>query len=308
MEIKVNYVLIGVFILVVGLVLLVFGLWVVKYFFDCIWIEYWVVFCEVVIGLLVGSLVQYNGIVVGLIIELNLVFDDLCQVVVWIWFNFNMLVKIDICVKLVIISLIGLLIIQFSGGMFQVQLFMVVNKDLVLIILIMFLVLQNIIDVVNCIVECMDQVLSDCNVVSINVMLVNLEIISGGLVDCDQGMQVLLFSVCDVVCSLDIMFKIINGIIQCLDINLVQQLLLILDKLEIMLIKLDLVVGNVDLIFGENCVVINSFVNDGLVQFGLILIELCGLICDLCWVSDCLDNNLVCYLLGYDVFKEFEFK
>lgn len=308
MEIKVNYVLIGVFILIIGLVLLVFGLWVVKYFFDCIWQEYCVVFCEVVIGLLVGSLVQYNGIVVGLIIELNLVLDDLCQVVVCICLNFNMLVKIDICVKLVIISLIGLLIIQFSGGMFQLLVLIMVNKDLVLIILIMFLVLQNIIDVVNCIVECMDQIFSDCNVVLINVMLVNLEMISGGLVDCDQGMQVLLFSVCDVVCSLDIMLKIINGIIECLDKNFVQQLFGIIDKFDVILVKFDLVVGNVDLIFGENCVVINSFVNDGFGQLGLMLIELCGLICDLCWVSDCFENNFVCYLLGCDVLKEFEFK
>jgi len=76
METKANYVLIGAFTLITGLALLAFGLWAAKYSSDRTWQEYRVVFREAVTGLSVGSPVQYNGIAVGSIIELNLVPDD----------------------------------------------------------------------------------------------------------------------------------------------------------------------------------------------------------------------------------------
>ncbi len=144
----------------------------------------------------------------------------------------------------------------------------------------------------------MDQILSDRNVASINATLANLETISGGLADRDQGTQALLLSARDAARSLDTTLKTTNGTIERLDKNLVQQLPGIIDKLDATLAKLDSAAGNADSILGENRAAINSFANDGLGQLGPTLTELRGLIRDLRRVSDRLENNPARYLLG----------
>jgi len=306
METKANYVLIGAFTLIVGLALLAFGLWAAKYSSDRTWTEYRVVFREAVTGLSVGSPVQYNGIAVGSITELNLVPDDPRQVVARIRLNSNTPVKTDTRAKLAITSLTGPSIIQLSGGTPQSAALTAVNKDPAPIIPTTPSALQNITDVANRIVERMDQVLSDRNVASINATLANLETISGGLADRDQGTQALLLSARDAARSLDTTLKTTNGTIERLDKNLVQQLPGIIDKLDATLAKLDSAAGNADSILGENRAAINSFANDGLGQLGPTLGELRGLIRDLRRVSDRLENNPARYLLGRDAPKEFE--
>ena len=306
METKANYVLIGAFTLIVGLALLAFGLWAAKYSSDRTWTEYRVVFREAVTGLSVGSPVQYNGIAVGSIIELNLVPDDPRQVVARIRLNSTTPVKTDTRAKLAITSLTGPSIIQLSGGTPQSPALTTVNTDPAPIIPTTPSALQNITDVANRIVERMDQILSDRNVASINATLANLETISGGLADRDQGTQALLLSARDAARSLDTTLKTTNGTIERLDRNLVQQLPGIIDKLDGTLAKLDSAAGNADSILGENRAAINSFANDGLGQLGPTLTELRGLIRDLRRVSDRLENNPARYLLGRDAPKEFE--
>ena len=306
METKANYVLIGAFTLITGLALLAFGLWAAKYSSDRTWQEYRVVFREAVTGLSVGSPVQYNGIAVGSITELNLVPDDPRQVVARIRLNSNTPVKTDTRAKLAITSLTGPSIIQLSGGTPQSPALTTVNKDPAPIIPTTPSALQNITDVANRIVERMDQILSDRNVASINATLANLETISGGLADPDQGTQALLLSARDAARSLDTTLKTTNGTIERLDRNLVQQLPGIIDKLDATLAKLDSAAGNADSILGENRAAINSFANDGLGQLGPTLTELRGLIRDLRRVSDRLENNPARYLLGRDAPKEFE--
>ncbi len=301
-----NYVLIGAFTLITGLALLAFGLWAAKYSSDRTWQEYRVVFREAVTGLSVGSPVQYNGIAVGSITELNLVPDDPRQVVARIRLNSNTPVKTDTRAKLAITSLTGPSIIQLSGGTPQSPALTTVNKDPAPIIPTTPSALQNITDVANRIVERMDQILSDRNVASINATLANLETISGGLADRDQGTQALLLSARDAARSLDTTLKTTNGTIERLDRNLVQQLPGIIDKLDGTLAKLDSAAGNADSILGENRAAINSFANDGLGQLGPTLTELRGLIRDLRRVSDRLENNPARYLLGRDAPKEFE--
>ncbi|KAG1553032.1 hypothetical protein G6F50_013079 [Rhizopus delemar] len=178
-----NYVLIGAFTLITGLALLACGRWAAKYSSDRTWQEYRVVFREAVTGLSVGSPVQYNGIAVGSITELNLVPDDPRQVVARIRLNSTTPVKTDTRAKLAITSLTGPSIIQLSGGTPQTPALTTVNKDPAPIIPTTPSALQNITDVANRLVERMDQILSDRNVASINATLANLETISGGLAD-----------------------------------------------------------------------------------------------------------------------------
>ncbi len=306
METKANYVLIGAFTLITGLALLAFGLWAAKYSSDRTWQEYRVVFREAVTGLTVGSPVQYNGIAVGSIIELNLVPDDPRQVVAKIRLNSTTPVKTDTRAKLAITSLTGPSIIQLSGGTPQSAALTAVNKDPAPIIPTTPSALQNITDVANRIVERMDQVLSDRNVAAINATLANIESISGGLADQKQGTQALLLSARNAARSLDETLKTTNGTIQRLDQNLVQELPGIIEKLDATMTKMDSAAGNANSILGENRAAINSFASDGLGQLGPTLTELRGLIRDLRRVSDRLENNPARYLLGRDAPKEFE--
>ncbi|MDR6095838.1 MlaD family protein [Stenotrophomonas sp. SORGH_AS_0321] len=306
METKANYVLIGAFTLITGLALLAFGLWAAKYSSDRTWQEYRVVFREAVTGLTVGSPVQYNGIAVGSITELNLVPDDPRQVVAKIRLNSTTPVKTDTRAKLAITSLTGPSIIQLSGGTPQSPTLTSVNRDPAPIIPTTPSALQNITDVANRIVERMDQVLSDRNVAAINATLANIESISGGLADQKQGTQALLLSARNAARSLDDTLKTTNGTIQRLDQNLVQQLPGIIEKLDATMTKMDSAAGNADSILGENRAAINSFASDGLGQLGPTLTELRGLIRDLRRVSDRLENNPARYLLGRDAPKEFE--
>ncbi len=306
METKANYVLIGAFTLLTGIALLAFGLWAAKFSSDRTWQEYRVVFNEAVTGLSVGSPVQYNGIAVGSITELTLAPDDPRQVVARIRLASTTPVKTDTRAKLAITSLTGPSIIQLSGGSPQAPALTTASKDPAPIIPTSPSALQNIADVANRIVERMDQILSDRNVASISSTLQNLETISDGLADREEGTRALLASARDAARNLDATLTTTNGAIRRLDQNLVQQLPPILEKMETTLVKLDSAAGNADSILGENRAAINSFANDGLGQLGPTLTEIRGLIRDLRQVSDRLESNPARFLLGRDAPKEFD--
>jgi phospholipid/cholesterol/gamma-HCH transport system substrate-binding protein len=306
LETKANYVLIGAFTIVVGIGLLLFGLWAAKYSSERSWQQYQVVFREAVTGLSVGSPVQYNGIAVGSITKLSLAPNDPSQVIAQIRLDSNTPVKTDTTAKLAITSLTGPSIIQLSGGSPASQKLTEVDQRDAPVIRTSPSALQNITDTANRIVEKMDQVLSDKNVAAISSTLDNLQKISGDISNREEGVQALLVSARDAAKSLDVTLNTANGTLSDLDKNVVQQLPQTLAKLDTALAKLDSAAGNADAIMGENRQAINSFANDGLGQLGPTLNELRGLIRDLRRVSDRLEGNPARYLLGRDAPKEFE--
>ena len=306
METKANYVLIGAFTLVIGVALLLFGLWAAKYSSERSWQEYQIVFREAVTGLSVGSPVQYNGIAVGSITKLSLAPNDPRQVVARIRVDATTPIKTDTRAKLAITSLTGPAIIQLSGGSPQAPTLRSVDTRDPPVIQTAPSALQNISDTANRIVERLDEVLSDKNVASISATLANLESVSGTLADQDKGMQALIVSARDAARNLDKTLDTTNGAIERLDKNLVQQLPPILEKLETTLARLDSAAGNADAILGENRAAINSFATDGLGQMGPTLSELRSLIRDLRQISDRLEGNPTRYLLGRDAPKEYE--
>ena len=306
METKANYVLIGAFTIVVGIGLLLFGLWAAKYSSERSWQQYQVVFREAVTGLSVGSPVQYNGIAVGSITKLSLAPNDPSQVIAQIRLDSNTPVKTDTTAKLAITSLTGPSIIQLSGGSPSSQKLTEVDQRDAPVIRTSPSALQNITDTANRIVEKMDLVLSDKNVAAISATLDNLQKISGDISDREAGVQALLISARDAAKNLDTTLTTANGTLSDLDKNVVQQLPQTLAKLDTALAKLDSAAGNADAIMGENRQAINSFANEGLAQLGPTLNELRGLIRDLRRVSDRLEGNPTRYLLGRDAPKEFE--
>ncbi|PZP60855.1 MlaD family protein [Pseudoxanthomonas winnipegensis] len=306
METKANYVLIGAFTIIVGIGLLLFGLWAAKYSSERSFQAYQVVFREAVTGLSVGSPVQYNGIAVGSITKLSLAPNDPSQVIAQLRLDSSTPVKTDTTAKLAITSLTGPSIIQLSGGSPQSRALTDVDKRDVPVIRTSPSALQNITDTANRIVEKLDQVLSDKNVAAISSTLQNLQSISGDISNREAGVQALLVSARDAAQNLDRTLTTANGTISNLDRHVVQQLPATLAKLDAALAKLDSAAGNADAILGENRQAINSFANDGLGQLGPTLGELRGLIRDLRQVSDRLEGNPARYLLGRDAPKEFE--
>ena len=306
METKANYVLIGAFTLVIGVALLLFGLWAAKYSSERSWQEYQIVFREAVTGLSVGSPVQYNGIAVGSITKLSLAPNDPRQVVARIRVDATTPIKTDTRAKLAITSLTGPAIIQLSGGTPQAPTLRSVDTRDPPVIQTAPSALQNISDTATRIVERLDEVLSDKNVASISATLANLETVSGTLADRDKGLEALIVSARDAAQNLDKTLDTTNGAIERLDKNLVQQLPPILEKLETTLARLDSAAGNADAILGENRAAINSFATDGLGQMGPTLSELRSLIRDLRQISDRLEGNPTRYLLGRDAPKEYE--
>ncbi|MBA3486615.1 MAG: MCE family protein, partial [Lysobacter sp.] len=116
METKANYVLIGVFTLVVSLFLLLFALWAAKYSSERSWRAYMVIFNEPVTGLSEGSSVQYNGISVGTVQKLRLSRDDPRSVIALLRLQADAPVKTDTRAKISMTSLTGSPIIQLTGG------------------------------------------------------------------------------------------------------------------------------------------------------------------------------------------------
>jgi phospholipid/cholesterol/gamma-HCH transport system substrate-binding protein len=306
LETKANYVLIGAFTIIVGIGLLLFGLWAAKYSSERSFQAYQVVFREAVTGLSVGSPVQYNGIAVGSITKLSLAPNDPSQVIAQLRLDSSTPVKTDTTAKLAITSLTGPSIIQLSGGSPQSRALTEVDKRDVPVIRTSPSALQNITDTANRIVEKLDQVLSDKNVAAISSTLQNLQSISGDIANREAGVQALLVSARDAAQNLDRTLTTANGTLSDLDRHVVQQLPATLAKLDAALAKLDSAAGNADAILGENRQAINSFANDGLGQLGPTLGELRGLIRDLRQVSDRLEGNPARYLLGRDAPKEFE--
>ena len=306
METRANYVLIGAFTLLISLGLLGFGLWAAKFSSERHFQQYQVVFTEAVTGLSVGSPVQYNGIAVGSITDLDLDPSDPRKVIAQLRLNATTPVKTDTQAKLAISSLTGPPIIQLTGGSPQAARLVDSSKEAVPQIATAPSALQNISDTANRIVERMDEILSDANVASITATLQHLESISGGMASRDEGTQALLLSARDAARKLETTLDTTNAAIGRLDQNLVQQLPPILDKLDTTLTKLDAAAGNAEGILGENRAAINSFANEGLGQLGPTLTELRGLIGDLRQVSERLENNPTGYLLGRESPKEFE--
>lgn len=116
MEICVNYILIGVFMVVILIGVFGFVYWFVVIVEFCQNVEVKIFYLGLVIGLLVGGQVLFNGIKVGDVSFLDFVLDDFIKVLVMVWINLVMLLWEDIKVMLNFIGLIGVVYVDLMGG------------------------------------------------------------------------------------------------------------------------------------------------------------------------------------------------
>ena len=305
METKANYVLIGIFTLVVAVAMLLFGLWAAKYSSDRNWQAYHVVFNEPVTGLTEGGAVQYNGISVGTVDSLTLAPDAPRRVVARIRVNADVPVKVDTRAKLSMTGLTGATFIQLTGVSPEAPRLATRDGDAIPVILTEASALQNIADTANRLVARLDLVLSEENVERIAATLEHLEGMTGAVAGQREDLAQLVVNTRlaseKLVEAVDTSNRAMAGI----DRELVQRLPGMVTKLESTLARIDSAANSADAILGENRNAINSFANDGLAQLGPTLAELRALVRDLRRISDRFDSNPARYLLGRDAPKEF---
>lgn len=116
METRAHHVLVGLFTIAAITGALLFALWLGKSSVDREFKLYEIVFNEAVTGLSIGSTVQYNGIKVGDVSDLQLDPKDPRQVQVLIRVGGNTPVKQDTHARLALTGLTGTAIIQLYGG------------------------------------------------------------------------------------------------------------------------------------------------------------------------------------------------
>ena len=116
METKAHHVLIGAFVLGLGLFGVLFALWIGKVKFAEEYADYDVLFEQSVSGLTVGAAVQFSGIQVGEVRRLKLAPTDPNQVIARIRVQGDLPVTVETRAQLVLTGLTGLAVMRLSGG------------------------------------------------------------------------------------------------------------------------------------------------------------------------------------------------
>ena len=306
METKANYVLIGVFTLVVAVFGLLFALWAANWSSEKDWRNYRVIFDEPVTGLAEGSNVRYNGISVGTIDSLSLAPQDPRRVIAVVRLEASAPVKTDTTAKLSQDGLTGPPFIQLTGGSPGAPRLVASSDDVLPVIRAEPSALQNIADTANRLVARMDEVLSPENVQRITDTLENIEGMTGALGDQREDLRLLVVNAREASEQLKATLVTTNGAIERIDQNLVRELPGLVDKLDRTLTQLESTSQNANALIAENRAPLASFAKDGLQQVGPTLTELRTLIRDLRRVASRLDGNPAGYVLGRQQPKEFE--
>lgn len=306
METKANYVLIGVFTLVVAVFGLLFALWAANWSSEKEWRNYRVIFDEPVTGLAEGSNVRYNGISVGTIDSLSLAPQDPRRVIAVVRLEADAPVKTDTTAKLSQDGLTGPPFIQLTGGSPGAPRLVASSDDILPVIRAEPSALQNIADTANRLVSRMDEVLSPENVQRIADTLENIESMTGALGDQREDLRLLVINAREASEQLKTTLVTTNGAIERLDQNLVRELPGLVDKLDRTLTQLESTANNANAMIAENRAPLASFTQGGLQQVGPTLTELRTLIRDLRRVASRLDGNPAGYVLGRQQPKEFE--
>ena len=306
METKANYVLIGVFTLVVAVFGLLFALWAANWSSEKEWRNYRVIFDEPVTGLAEGSNVRYNGISVGTIDSLSLAPQDPRRVIAVVRLEADAPVKTDTTAKLSQDGLTGPPFIQLTGGSPGAPRLVASSDDVLPVIRAEPSALQNIADTANRLVARMDEVLSPENVQRITDTLENIEGMTGALGDQREDLRLLVVNAREASEQLKATLVTTNGAIERIDQNLVRELPGLVDKLDRTLTQLESTSQNANALIAENRAPLASFAQDGLQQVGPTLTELRTLIRDLRRVASRLDGNPAGYVLGRQQPKEFE--
>ena len=306
METRANYVLIGAFTLLTGVLLLLFSLWASNFSSSRDWREYRIIFSEPVTGLTEGGSVQYNGLSVGTVETLNMDATDPRNVIAVLKLKANTPIKEDTRARLSQQGITGVPFILLSGGSPEAQALRNAPDGGSPIIRTAPSALQNITDAGNRLITRLDQLLSEENIQHISATLEHLDLTTQQIAAHRNDIGELLRHSREASASLKTTLDSTNTTLTGIDQHLVQRLPKLIGQLERSMTALESAAGNVDAMMVENRPAINAFTHDGLAQIGPTLSELRALIRDLRTVSERLEGNPARYILGRDAPKEFD--
>jgi phospholipid/cholesterol/gamma-HCH transport system substrate-binding protein len=306
METRANHVLIGLFTIIVSVLAVLFALWAANWTSNRNWNNYDIVFEEAVTGLTTGGIVQYNGINVGEVRRLSLDPQDPRKVVARIRLQSDTPVKVDTKAKLAFIGLTGVAQIQLSGGLPESPPLEGTADRPVPIIQTEPSALQNVALAASDIAERVRLILSDENIDRISKTLADVNELSGTLASEKEDIAALIANLRTASTEINTTMKKVQGSIDTIDREVVDQLPPLVEKLDRTLANLDQASNNANAILGDNRQAIADFSQNGLSQVGPTLTELRVLVRDLRRVASRLDQNPAGYLSGKTQPEEFE--
>ena len=313
METRANYVLIGLFTLIVLSLLIGFALWAAKFASDSNWKEYDVVFSEAVTGLGIGGTVQFNGISVGEVRKLIIDPTDPNKVLVRIRIKYTTPIKVDTEAKLAFVGLTGITQIQLkslnakSADLFPTEVNPVPRifaKESALSKL--FSSSDDIATTATNVMLRLNEAFSDENIKNLSKTLDHLEKISGSVSEQRQDLALIIRDTRTAIARLDSTLKNTDSISRKLDQGVINDLPALIANLNMTLTRYDALAKNANHILESNDDAINNFSQQGLAQVGPAITELRTLLSQLRRLSSELEERPNALVTGKSTTEEFK--
>ncbi|MBP6310440.1 MAG: MCE family protein [Arenimonas sp.] len=313
METRANYILIGLFTLIVAALLIGFGLWAAKFATESSWKEYDVVFSEAVTGLGIGGTVQYNGITVGEVRKLQIDPENPNKVLVRIRIKATTPIKVDTQAKLAFVGLTGITQIQlktFSAKSIDLKpseanpIPRIIAKESALSKL--FNSSDDISTTATNVMLRLNQAFSDENINNLSKTLDNLEKISASISSEREDLQLIIRDTRTAIAKLDSTLKSADSIALKLDQGVVNDLPELIVKLNKTLTEYEKLGRNANTLIESNNDALNNFSQQGLAQVGPAIAELRTLLRQLRNVAAELEQRPNALITGKSETEEFK--
>lgn len=313
METRANYILIGLFTLIVAALLIGFGLWAAKFATESSWKEYDVVFSEAVTGLGIGGTVQYNGITVGEVRKLQIDPENPNKVLVRIRIKATTPIKVDTQAKLAFVGLTGITQIQlktFNAKSIDLKpseanpIPRIIAKESALSKL--FNSSDDISTTATNVMLRLNQAFSDENINNLSKTLDNLEKISASISSEREDLQLIIRDTRTAIAKLDSTLKSADSIALKLDQGVVNDLPELIVKLNKTLTEYEKLGRNANTLIESNNDALNNFSQQGLAQVGPAIAELRTLLRQLRNVAAELEQRPNALITGKSETEEFK--
>lgn len=313
METRANYILIGLFTLIVTALLIGFGLWAAKFASESSWSEYDVVFSEAVTGLGIGGTVQYNGITVGEVRKLDIDPTNPTKVLVRIRIKATTPIKVDTQAKLAFVGLTGITQIQlksFNAKSIDLKpnesnpIPRIIAKESALSKL--FNSTDDISTTATNVMLRLNETFSDENIKNLSKTLDNLEKISSSISNEREDIGLIIRDARAAITKLDATLKSADSIAAKLDQGVVNDLPALIEKVNAALVQYEALGKNANSLIESNNDAINNFSQQGLAQVGPAIVELRTLLKQLSRVAAELEQKPNALITGKNNAEEFK--
>lgn len=313
METRANYILIGLFTLIVTALLIGFGLWAAKFASESSWSEYDVVFSEAVTGLGIGGTVQYNGITVGEVRKLEIDPENTNKVLVRVRIKATTPIKIDTEAKLAFVGLTGITQIQlksFNAKSLDLKpsesnpIPRIIAKESALSKL--FNSSDDISTTATNVMLRLNEAFSDENIKNLSKTLDNLEKISASISNEREDIGLIIRDARAAINKLDATLKSADSIAAKLDQGVINDLPALIERVNAALVQYEALGKNANTLIESNNDALSNFSQQGLAQVGPAIVELRTLLKQLSRVAAELEQKPNALITGKNNAEEFK--